>query len=125
MNTDKRLILVVDDDAMNREVLEAFLMLENYQVRLASGVAQAEEWLRQASPALIISDLRMPGEDGLHWCRRLKSASATRHIPVLLITGFDSDADRQASAEAGADAFLARPFGGEDLIGQVRRLLQR
>lgn len=119
------MILVVDDDAMNREVLEAFLMLENYQVCLASGVAQAEEWLRDATPALIISDLRMPGEDGLTWCRRLKSSAVTRHIPVLLITGFDSDADRQASTEAGADAFLARPFGGEDLIGKVRRLLQR
>lgn len=121
-NTGKT-ILVIDDDAMNREVMEAFLTSENYLVLLAQsgedGISQAQS----AAPDGIILDVRMPDMTGYDVCTHLKADETTQSIPVMIVTGFDSKEDRERGVAAGADDFLPRPFDGENLLQRVAALV--
>lgn len=116
-------ILVADDDAMNREIMEAFLAAENYQVHLANNGGTALRMAALLKPDLLILDVLLPDMSGYEVCRTLKSDSATTDVPILIVTGFDEPEDRQAAKSAGADDFLARPFEPEELLTHVRALL--
>jgi two-component system cell cycle response regulator len=118
-------ILVVDDDAMNREVMEAFLSLESYEVLLANSGTQGLALAEQTKPNLIILDVRLPDILGYKVCETLKQKADTKAIPVLMVTGFDAKEDRDRAIAAGVDDFLSRPFDGEDLIQRVKQLLNR
>jgi DNA-binding response OmpR family regulator len=118
-------ILVVDDDAMNREVMEAFLSLESYEVLLANNGTQGLALAEQKKPNLIILDVRLPDILGYKVCETLKQKADTQAIPVLMVTGFDAKEDRERAIAAGVDDFLSRPFDGEDLIQRVKQLLNR
>lgn len=115
-------ILVVDDDAMNREVMEAFLEIEGYEVILASNGAQGLNKFRENPPDLIILDVRLPDMLGYDVCKQIKATHP--HIPIMIVTGFEADDERENGIAAGADAFLSRPFGGDILIEYVNKLLQ-
>ncbi len=116
-------ILVVDDDAMNREVMEAFLIAESYQVLLAHNGTEGLELARRHLPDLILLDVRMPDISGYDVCAELKAQPPTQRIPIMLVTGFDAPEDRKLGVAAGADDFLSRPFNGEQLLQRVARLL--
>lgn len=118
------LVLVVDDDAMNREVMEAFLSLDDYRVLLAHNAEQALQLIAQTPPHLIIMDVRMPDMDGFELCRRLKDDPATRPIPILLVTGLAANEVEPRAQEAGAEAFLTRPYDGTALLQTIQRLLK-
>lgn len=116
-------ILVVDDDAMNREVMEAFLSLERYEVLLAHNAQEGLLLAEQKKPHLIILDVRMPDMLGYEVCEILKRKPSTSAIPVLMVTGFDAREDRERAVQAGVDDFLSRPFEGETLLEHVKDLL--
>jgi len=116
-------ILVIDDDAMNREVMEAFLMAESYQVLLAHNGTEGLQLAKQHMPDLILLDVRMPDLSGYEVCAELKADKPTRFIPIMLVTGFDAPEDRKLGVAAGADDFLSRPFNGEQLLQRVASLL--
>ena len=116
-------ILVVDDDAMNREVMEAFLSLESFEVLLASNGKQGLSLAEKQKPHLIILDVRLPDILGYEVCEILKRGIDTNSIPILMVTGFDAKEDRERALEAGVDDFLSRPFDGQSLIERVNRLL--
>jgi putative two-component system response regulator len=118
-------ILVVDDDAMNREVMEAFLNLESYDVLLASNGKQGLSLAEQKKPNLIILDVRLPDILGYEVCEILKNNTETKSIPILMVTGFDAKEDRERAMQVGVDEFLSRPFEGETLIERVNHLLSR
>jgi putative two-component system response regulator len=118
-------ILVVDDDAMNREVMEAFLNLESYDVLLASNGKQGLSLAEQKKPNLIILDVRLPDILGYEVCEILKNNTETKSIPILMVTGFDAKEDRERAMQVGVDEFLSRPFEGEALIERVNHLLSR
>lgn len=118
-----RTILVIDDDAMNREVMEAFLTAESYQVLLAHNGTEGLQLAKQHRPDLILLDVRMPDLSGYEVCTTLKKQPPTQSIPVMLVTGFDAPEDRRLGAQAGADDFLTRPFSGEQLLQRVANLL--
>ncbi|MEM9951634.1 MAG: response regulator [Chloroflexota bacterium] len=122
-NTEQKRILVIDDDAMSREVMEAFLSSENYIVSLASngtdGIASAEALL----PDAIILDVRMPDMSGYDVCLHLKAQASTELIPIMIVTGFDDRRDFERGKEVGADEFLTRPFDGDDLLERVNKMV--
>lgn len=122
-NTQDFTVLVVDDDAMNREVMEAFLMAENFTVLLANNGTSALQIADNKSPDVIILDVKMPDLSGYEVCERLKSNPQTKAIPVIIVTGFDAPEDRERGLLAGAQSFLSRPFSGDNLVGHVRDLL--
>lgn len=115
-------VLIVEDNPAVRELLVEYLCLFGYE---AVPAADGERGLALAAPQppdLVITDVGLPGISGLEVCRRLKGASATCHVPVLLITGISSDVET-ASVEAGADKLLGKPFGMEDLRLAIGELL--
>ena len=123
-HSSKKVILVADDDAMNREIMEAFLSAENYEVALANNGISALQKASAIQPDLIILDVKMPDMTGYEVCKQLRNDTTTRDIAIMMVTGFDAKEDREKALRAGADIFFPRPFEGEALIMQVSQLLQ-
>jgi len=116
-------ILVVDDDAPIRRMLERTLTAERYSVRLAADGGEALAEVERAVPDLIVLDVAMPGVDGLSVCRRLRAKGLA--MPVLLLTAHDEVPSRVAGLDAGADDYLAKPFATDELLARIRALLRR
>ena len=115
-------ILVVDDIEANVRLLEAKLSAEYYEVIPAYDGMSALELAAKEQPDIILLDVMMPGMDGFEVCRRLKEATDTRHIPVVLVTALDGRSDRVAGLDAGADEFLTKPVEDIFLFARVRAL---
>lgn len=122
-NPQQKRILIIDDDAMNREVMEAFLSLENYIVELAFDGQQGIDAATNLVPDLVILDVRMPDMSGYEVCKLLKNQTITQHIPIMFVSGFDAPEDRERGEEVGADDFLTRPFDADDFLERVSRLI--
>lgn len=114
--------MIVDDDATNREVMEAFLTLEHFEVMVAANGRDALEQIRQEKPDLVLLDVRMPMMSGFDVCRTIKDQY---NIPVFMLTGFDADEQRREAVEAGADAFISRPFDITTLMKRIRESIRR
>ena len=116
-------ILVVDDDAPIRRMLDRTLSAEGYAVETAADGGEALAAVERSTPDLIVLDVGMPGVDGLSISRRLRVKGLS--VPVLLLTARDSVPDRVAGLDAGADDYLVKPFATEELLVRVRALLRR
>ncbi|MBM3883117.1 MAG: response regulator [Verrucomicrobia bacterium] len=113
-------ILVVDDEAHNRELLEAILEGQGYEVVCVDNGATALEKAATATPHVILLDVMMPGMDGFEVCRRLKQDRATAAIPVLMITALTERPQRLKGIDTGANDFLSKPIDREDVALRVR-----
>lgn len=118
------LVLVVDDEAVNRKLAQELLSSRGYQVAVASDGEEAISKVRTIRPDLILLDVMMPRLDGLQTCRILKQDDETRLIPVVLLTALSSMEDRVAGIEVGADDFLTKPFNKVELLARVRSLIR-
>ena len=117
-------ILVVDDLAPNRNLLEVKLAAEYYDVLTADSGETALDVAESQPLDLILMDAMMPGMDGFEACRRLKSNPRLHHIPVVMVTALEETADRVRGLEAGADDFITKPIDDFNLIARVRSLLR-
>ena len=116
-------ILLADDDRAIREALNRALTLEGYDVVQANDGAQALVLLESSKPDVAILDVMMPNVDGLTVCRVLRAER--NRIPVLMLTARTETPDRVAGLDAGADDYLAKPFGLDELLARLRALLRR
>jgi len=117
-------ILVVDDIATNRAVLQAKLSARYYDLMQADCGETALEMAERDQPDLLLLDVMMPGIDGFETCRRLKANQATMHIPVIMLTALDALEDRLKGLDAGADDFLTKPCEDMELFTRVSSLLR-
>lgn len=117
-------MLVVDDVAANRELIEDQLADLGCDVRQASDGVEALELIERSEPDLILLDITMPRMDGLTLCGRLKAHPTRRLIPVVLVTALTDRDNRIRGVEAGADDFLTKPFDAEELRARTRVLLR-
>jgi putative two-component system response regulator len=117
-------ILVVDDSEDSRALFDELLGRDGYAVRLAPDGAAALEMVSREAPDLVLSDVVMPNVNGFELCRQLKRASATRLVPVVLVTGACDREDRITGIEAGADDFLTKPVDTRELSARVRSLVR-
>ena len=115
-------ILVVDDSAANRKLLEARLNAEYFDVVTATNGMEALAICEKSLCDIVLLDVMMPDIDGFEVCRRLKSHIATAHLPIVLVTALDQPADRVRGLEAGADDFVTKPIDEMQLIARVRSL---
>jgi two-component system cell cycle response regulator len=117
-------ILVVDDEAVNREFQEAILIDAGYEVVVASDGASALAEIQAHPPDLILLDLLMPGMHGLEVCQRLKQEMATARIPVIVVTAVGQITAKEAALTSGADDFVTKPVQPADLRVRVQAMLK-
>lgn len=120
----KPVVLVVDDLAANRELLEGHLHELGYDVRQARDGLEALEQIEAAEPDLVLLDIDMPRMDGLALCQRIKTDPVRRLIPVVLITALTDHRTRLKGLEVGADDFIAKPFDAKELLVRSKVLLR-
>ncbi|WP_258807516.1 two-component system response regulator OmpR [Pseudidiomarina sp. CB1] len=116
-------ILVVDDDARLRGLLERYLTEQGFYVRSAAQSEQMDRLLERENFHLMVLDLMLPGEDGLSICKRLRHAN--NDIPIVMLTAKGDEVDRIIGLELGADDYLAKPFNPRELLARVRAVLRR
>ena len=116
-------ILYVEDNEMNRKIVRDLLKRTKYQLVEAfdgeAGVAKALE----IRPDLILMDIKLPKISGMEATRRLRADAATATTPIIAITSFALSGDDQKAKEAGATAYLAKPYSPFDLLNLIRKLL--
>lgn len=115
-------VLVVDDLEPNVKLLEAKLRAEYFDVLGAYSGKEAVERAIKDQPDIILLDVMMPGMDGFEACRIIKATAETAHIPIVMVTALDQQADRVAGLKAGADDFLTKPVEDVALFARVRSL---
>lgn len=117
-------ILVVDDIATNRLILQAKLSSAYFDVLLADCGSRALEIASAELPDMILLDVMMPDMDGYEVCRALKSRPTTAHIPVIMVTAANSTEEKIRGLDAGADDFLSKPINDFTLFARVRNLMR-
>ncbi len=125
MNTQPT-ILVVDDEWLNRELIEGLLSVFDYNVLLANGGDSALKILANQLPDLIVMDVRMPDMDGYELCEKVKTSSRTAHIPVIMITALELNGQEQTRIiQAGADDIVSRMTLTKTLLEKVGHHLEQ
>lgn len=116
-------IMIVDDDLTNRELLQTVFERVGYGVLHASNGQQAILLSEEKQPSLVVCDVRMSGMDGYQVCARIKANPATKHIPIIMLTAYETEEERQKALEAGADDFSPKMQGWQRLLERVKKLL--
>lgn len=116
-------VLIVEDNPDNRDIYCTFLRHHGYTVLEAADGAEGVRLAMEHLPGVVLMDVGMPVLDGLEATRRLKADPATARIPVLALTAHAMESDRRAAADAGCDAFLAKPAEPSRVLEMVRTLL--
>ena len=120
---DDALVLVVEDDARIRSLLQRYLGENGFRISVAANAAEARDQLRFLQPDLMVLDVMMPGESGLSLTESLRRDNSD--IPILLLTARGAPEDRIAGFEAGADDYLPKPFEAKELLLRIRAMLRR
>jgi two-component system, OmpR family, alkaline phosphatase synthesis response regulator PhoP len=115
-------ILIADDEPDIRLMVSRMLSKDCFVLEAADG-DEAVNVARVQKPDLILMDIMMPGKDGYSACHSIKSDTATKSIPVVMVTGIDHQLNVKLSAEVGADGYITKPFSLEDLLEVVDRFL--
>jgi two-component system, OmpR family, KDP operon response regulator KdpE len=121
MNEHRR-ILVVDDESQITRVLRTSLSSQGYDIRVANDGETALEIMKDWTPDLVITDLSMPNMDGLELCRRLRLSTK---IPIIVLSVKGEEKTKVQALDAGADDYVTKPFGIEELLARVRANLRR
>jgi len=122
-------VLIVEDDIQIADMLTEALTNRQYTVDVAQDGEIAWQWIKTLDYDLVLLDVTLPKIDGIRFCHQLRTASGSANsnttIPVLMLTARDTIADKIIGLDAGADAYMVKPFDIEELMAQVRALLRR
>jgi two-component system cell cycle response regulator DivK len=117
------LILVVEDNALNKKLLRDVLDARGYRVLVSETAEEGLELARTRLPALILMDIALPGMSGIEALRELRSDAATRHIPVIAVTASAMPMERSQILAEGFDGYQTKPLSIREITAEVRRLL--
>lgn len=115
-------ILVVDDEPQIRRVMRATLTAQGYAIVEARDGQEALEKMRSEKPDLVILDVNLPVMDGLETCRAIRAGSS---VPVIMLTVRSAEKDKVRALDAGADDYIVKPFGIQELLARIRAALRR
>ncbi|MEM9578763.1 MAG: phosphate regulon transcriptional regulator PhoB [Pseudomonadota bacterium] len=125
MSADQPRVLVVEDEPAQREVLAYNLEAEGFAVSRAENGEEALLLVDETPPDVIVLDWMMPHLSGIEVCRRLKIKSATRSIPIIMLSARSEEVDRVRGLETGADDYVIKPYSIVELMARVRSQLRR
>lgn len=117
-------ILVAEDERDIRELINFTLMFAGHTVTLAANGEEAVQKVAEARPDLIMMDVRMPRLTGYEACRQIKAMEAWKDVPVVFLTAKGQDEEVQSGIEAGATAYILKPFSPDELTRRVAEFLQ-
>jgi two-component system KDP operon response regulator KdpE len=115
-------ILLVDDEAAIQRAIGALLRSRGYEVDIAGAAVEALEIFGERPPDLIVLDLGLPDLEGTEVCRRVR---ATSQIPIIVLSARGAEADKVQALDLGADDYVTKPFGPEELLARIRAALRR
>jgi two-component system KDP operon response regulator KdpE len=115
-------VLVVDDEPQITRVLKTVLSSQGYQVRTAGEGESALSSFGEWKPELVITDLYMPHMDGIELCKRIRSFST---VPIIVLSVKGEERSKVEALDAGADDYVTKPFGADELLARVRAMLRR
>jgi signal transduction histidine kinase/ligand-binding sensor domain-containing protein/CheY-like chemotaxis protein len=118
----KKNIVVVEDDDETRDYLKT-LLRSRYNVTACANAEKAWPVVNSTLPDAVVTDLVMPGLSGSEFCAQIRQNDATRHIPVIILTGQDGEQEEQAASDSGADKFLSKPISVELLMSSVAQVI--
>lgn len=116
-------ILIVEDNAINRELLRDILVFHGYKIAEASDGQGGVDLARELMPDLILMDIQMPGLDGMTACGILKAEPETRGLKIIALTSFAMRGDREKLLEAGFDGYLSKPINTREIHSLVEQWL--
>jgi len=118
-------ILIIEDEAAIREMVNFTLSKAGFDLREASDAAEAEALMAEQLPDLILLDWMLPGMSGIELARRLKRDEYSRQVPIIMLTARSEEDDRVGGLEAGADDYVTKPFSPRELVARIKAVLRR
>lgn len=125
MSNRQKMVVVVEDEPDIKEVIEYNLQREGYRVLSALDGEVGLKLIQKELPDLVLLDLMLPGLDGIEICRRLRSQTATKNIPIIMVTAKGDEADIVLGLGVGADDYVTKPFSAKELVARVKAVLRR
>jgi two-component system OmpR family response regulator len=123
ISSDRPRILVIEDDAEIRSLVQDYLQRQGFRVDIGDGGAALDRFRSMfGEPDLIVLDIMLPGEDGLSLCRRIRASS---RVPIIMLTARSEEVDRIVGLEMGADDYLGKPFNPRELAARIKAILRR
>jgi twitching motility two-component system response regulator PilG len=122
---EQRKILIVEDEVSLLKLESILLTTRGYKVSGVTDGLKALEEIKKDMPDLVLLDIMIPGIDGFEVCRRIKADPVTTNLPVVMLTAKKSTADQTRGVEAGADAYITKPFKSAKIIEIVEELLRK
>ena len=119
------MIYLLEDDDSIRKLIVYGLQSQGYEAAGFSLPSEFWKAMEQQLPELVLLDIMLPEEDGLHILQRLRAASATRRLPIIILTAKNAEYDCVIGLDNGADDFISKPFGMLELVARVRAVLRR
>jgi phosphate regulon transcriptional regulator PhoB len=123
--TERRKILVIEDERDIRELVRVNLEAEGFSVLEAGDGELGLALVKRERPAAVILDLMLPGLGGLEVCRRIRGSEVTSRVPVVILTARSAEADKVVGLEIGADDYVTKPFSPRELTARVKAVLRR
>ena len=118
-------ILVVEDEAAIRSLIEINLKRAGYAVALAADANVAQAIINESLPALVLLDWMLPGVSGIEYARRLRRDARTKTLPMIMLTARGEERDKVDALEGGADDYVTKPFSARELMARIKALLRR
>ena len=119
------MIYLVEDDDSIRELVVYTLRTTGFEAKGFSTAALFWEAVEEEQPELVLLDIMLPDEDGLHILKRLRSNAETADLPVIMLTAKSTEYDRVLGLDSGADDYIPKPFGMMELVSRIKALLRR
>lgn len=122
---EKQSVLIVDDEASIRDMVQLSLELAGFRVRQAANAREAHGMILDSRPDIVLLDWMMPETSGFELLRRLRKDEMTADLPVIMLTARVEEGNRVQGLEGGADDYVTKPFSPRELIARIRALLRR
>ena len=122
---ESKYIIIVDDEPEVVKTIAAFLIPRGYKVNSAHDSAGFFDLLAKGVPDLVVLDIKLPGDDGYAICRKMREKDKYSEVPVIMLSGNDSEDDKVSGLDIGADDYLTKPFSLQELTARIKAVLRR